>query len=147
MDADFSHDPADLPRLIAAAGDADVVLGSRYVAGGGVGNWGVVRRSLSRGGTTYARTVLRVPIRDLTGGFKCFRREVLTALDLERVRADGYGFLIELTYRALRHGFRFREVPIVFCDRRAGQSKMTLRIALEALWKVPALRLGLRSGR
>ena len=141
MDADFSHDPADLPRLLAAAEDADVVLGSRYVRGGGVRDWGLVRRLISRGGSWYARTILRVPVRDLTGGFKCFRREVLERLDLEDVHADGYGFQIELTYRALQGGFRVVEVPIVFRDREAGSSKMTARIALEAVWKVPALRL------
>ena len=141
MDSDFSHDPADLPRLIAAAGHADLVLGSRYVAGGGVGGWGLGRRLLSRGGCRYARTVLGVELRDLTGGFKCFRREVLEALDLGGVRTDGYGFQIELTYRALRAGFRVVEVPIVFRERRTGTSKMTPRIALEALWKVPALRV------
>jgi dolichol-phosphate mannosyltransferase len=141
MDSDFSHDPADLPRLIRAAADADLVLGSRYVRGGGVADWGLVRRSVSRGGSWYARTLLRVPIRDLTGGFKCFRREVLEAIDLSGVHSNGYGFQIELTYRALRAGFRVGEVPIVFRDRRAGSSKMTARIALEAMWKVPALRL------
>jgi dolichol-phosphate mannosyltransferase len=140
MDSDFSHDPADLPRLIAAAADADLVLGSRYVEGGGVQNWGLLRRLVSRGGSWYARVLLRVPVRDLTGGFKCFRREVLEAIDLEDVHADGYGFQIELTYRAVRAGFRVREVPIVFRERREGHSKMTARIALEAIWKVPALR-------
>ena len=140
MDSDFSHDPADLPRLIAAAGDADLVLGSRYVAGGGVVNWGLGRRLLSRGGSWYARTLLGVPVRDLTGGFKCFRREVLEQLDLSDVHAEGYGFQIELTYRALLAGFHVREVPIVFHERRAGASKMSARIALEAVWKVPALR-------
>ena len=140
-DSDFSHDPADLPRLIRAAADADLVLGSRYVRGGGVADWGFVRRSVSRGGSWYARTLLRVPIRDLTGGFKCFRREVLETIDLSGVHSNGYGFQIELTYRALRAGFRVKEVPIVFRDRRAGSSKMTARIALEAMWKVPALRL------
>ena len=141
MDSDFSHDPADLSRLIRAAADADLVLGSRYVKGGGVADWGLVRRSVSRGGSWYARTLLRVPIRDLTGGFKCFRREVLETIDLSGVHSNGYGFQIELTYRALRAGFRVKEVPIVFRDRRAGSSKMTARIALEAMWKVPALRL------
>ena len=141
MDSDFSHDPADLPRLIRAAADVDLVLGSRYVRGGGVADWGFVRRSVSRGGSWYARTLLRVPIRDLTGGFKCFRREVLETIDLSGVHSNGYGFQIELTYRALRAGFRVKEVPIVFRDRRAGSSKMTARIALEAMWKVPALRL------
>ena len=141
MDADFSHDPADLPRLIAAAGDADVVLGSRYVAGGGEENWGALRRLLSRGGSWYARTLLRVPVRDLTGGFKCFHRRVLETIDLNAVHADGYGFQIELTYRALQAGFRVTEIPIRFRERREGHSKMTARIALEAVWKVPALRL------
>jgi dolichol-phosphate mannosyltransferase len=140
MDSDFSHDPADVPRLIEAAADADLVLGSRYVAGGGVSDWGLVRRVLSRGGSWYARAVLRVPVRDLTGGFKCFRREVLERLDLNGVHADGYGFQIELTYRTIMAGFRVREVPIVFRERSVGSSKMTARIALEAIWKVPALR-------
>jgi dolichol-phosphate mannosyltransferase len=140
MDADFSHDPADLPRLIAAAGAADLVLGSRYVPGGGVANWGVVRRTLSWGGCAYARLLLGVPVRDLTGGFKCFHRRVLEALDLRQVHADGYGFQIELTYRAVKAGFTVAEVPILFRERRVGQSKMTARIALEAVWKVPALR-------
>ena len=141
MDADFSHDPADVPRLIAAAADADLVLGSRYVPEGGVAGWGPVRRLLSRGGCWYARRVLGVGVRDLTGGFKCFRRAVLERLDLRHVHANGYGFQVELTYRAIRAGFRVCEVPIVFRERRAGISKMTPRIALEAVWKVPALRL------
>jgi dolichol-phosphate mannosyltransferase len=141
MDADFSHDPADLPRLIEAAGTADLVLGSRYVKGGGVTNWGLVRRALSWGGSAYARVILGVPVRDLTGGFKCFHRRVLDALDLSRVHADGYGFQIELTYRAIEAGFKVKEIPIVFRERRVGQSKMTARIALEAVWKVPALRV------
>jgi dolichol-phosphate mannosyltransferase len=141
MDADFSHDPADLPRLIAAADEADLVLGSRYVAGGGVENWGARRRLLSRGGSWYARALLRVPVRDLTGGFKCFHRRVLETLDLNGVQADGYGFQIELTYRAIQAGFSVREIPILFRERREGHSKMTPWIALEAVWKVPALRL------
>jgi dolichol-phosphate mannosyltransferase len=141
MDADFSHDPADLPRLIAAAGAADLVLGSRYVPGGGVENWGRLRRLLSRGGSWYARTLLGVPVRDLTGGFKCFNRRVLEAIDLTGVHADGYGFQIELTYRAIQAGCTVTEVPILFRERREGRSKMTARIALEAVWKVPALRL------
>src|SRR3954451_25156384 len=141
MDSDFSHDPRDVPRLIEAAGGADLVLGSRYVRGGGVENWGLVRRALSRGGSWYARVVLRVPVRDLTGGFKCFRRAVLEQLDLPRVHADGYGFQIELTYRAIQAGFRVVEVPITFRDRRVGASKMTGWIALEAVGKVPALRV------
>ena len=140
MDSDFSHDPADLPRLIAAAGGADLVLGSRYVAGGGVTDWGLLRRFVSRAGSAYARVVLGVPVRDLTGGFKCFRRSVLEALDLDAVHANGYAFQIELTYRAARAGFSIAEVPIVFRDRRVGESKMTPRIALEAVWVVPSLR-------
>jgi dolichol-phosphate mannosyltransferase len=144
MDSDFSHDPADLPRLIAAAQNADLVLGSRYVSGGSVSDWGLVRRLVSRGGSWYARRVLGVGVRDLTGGFKCFRRSVLESLDLESVHADGYGFQIELTYRAIKAGFNVVEVPIVFRDRRVGQSKMNARIALEAIWKVPALRRPLR---
>ena len=140
MDCDFSHNPADLPRLIAAADDADLVLGSRYVPGGGVTDWGPLRKFVSRGGSWYARRILGVPVRDLTGGFKCFRRDVLEHLDLNGVHADGYGFQIELTYRALKAGFRVVEIPITFRDRRVGQSKMTTRIVLEAVWKVPALR-------
>jgi dolichol-phosphate mannosyltransferase len=138
MDSDFSHDPADLPRLIAA--DADLVLGSRYVPGGGVTDWGLFRRLLSRGGSWYARVVLGVSVRDLTGGYKCFRRATLEGIDYTEMHADGYGFQIELTYRAIKAGFRVREVPIVFRDRQAGTSKMSPRIALEAVWKVPALR-------
>jgi dolichol-phosphate mannosyltransferase len=141
MDADFSHDPADIPRLIAAAEQgADLVLGSRYVAGGDVTDWGLLRKLVSRGGSWYARVVLGVKVRDLTGGFKCFRRDVLEALDLNSVHADGYGFQIELTYRTIQKGFKVVEIPIVFRDRRVGESKMTARIALEAVWKVPALR-------
>jgi len=140
MDSDFSHDPADLPRLIAAADSADLVLGSRYVPGGGVEDWGALRRLISRGGSWYARTLLGVPVRDLTGGFKVFNRRVLEGIDLADVHADGYGFQIELTYRAVQAGFGVTEVPIRFRERREGQSKMTARIALEAVWKVPALR-------
>ncbi len=142
MDADFSHDPRYLPALLAAAEDADLVLGSRYVPGGGVRDWGVLRRIVSRGGGLYARTILGVDVQDLTGGFKCIRREVLEAIDLDTVRADGYVFQIEVTYRALLAGFRVREVPIVFVDRTAGKSKMSTRIALEAMWVVPAIRRG-----
>jgi dolichol-phosphate mannosyltransferase len=141
MDADFSHDPADVPRLLAATGAADLVLGSRYVPGGGVEDWGIVRRMLSRGGSAYARLLLGVPVRDLTGGFKCFHRRVLETIDLDGVHADGYGFQIELTYRTVQAGFTVAEVPITFRERRVGRSKMTARIALEAVWKVPALRL------
>ncbi|HET7444310.1 MAG TPA: polyprenol monophosphomannose synthase [Solirubrobacterales bacterium] len=141
MDSDFSHDPAYLPRLLEAAKRADLVLGSRYVAGGGVSDWGPVRRSISRGGSTYARLVLGVDVRDLTGGFKCFRREVLEAIDLDSVKARGYAFQVEMTYRAIRQGFRVVEVPIVFRDRRAGNSKMDRSIVAEAAWQVPRLRL------
>jgi dolichol-phosphate mannosyltransferase len=141
MDSDFSHDPADLPRLIAAADAADLVLGSRYVPGGGVTSWGRLRRLLSRGGSAYARILLGVAVRDLTGGFKCFHRRVLEEIDLEHVHADGYGFQIELTYKAVRAGFKVAEVPILFRERSVGESKMTWRIALEAVWKVPLLRL------
>jgi len=144
MDADFSHDAADLPRLIEAANRADLVLGSRYVPGGGVSDWGLGRRLISRGGSLYAQMLLGVPIHDLTGGFKCFRREVLESLDLKSVGTDGYGFQIEMTYRAIRAGFRVEEVPIVFRDRRVGSSKMSARIALEAFLKVPFLRFRVR---
>jgi dolichol-phosphate mannosyltransferase len=144
MDSDLSHDPDDLPRLLAATSTADLVLGSRYVPGGGIEQWGAVRRALSRGGSAYARRILGVAVRDLTGGFKCFRRKVLEQIDLGDVQADGYAFQIELTYRAILGGFEVSEVPIVFRERQAGRSKMTMRIALEAVWKVPALRLRLR---
>jgi dolichol-phosphate mannosyltransferase len=140
MDSDFSHDPADLPRLIRAAGEADLVIGSRYVPGGGVENWPFHRRALSRGGSLYARLILGVPIRDLTGGFKCFHRRTLEGIDYLNTHADGYGFQIELTYRAYRAGFSVKEIPIVFREREYGTSKMTARIAAEAIWKVPALR-------
>ncbi len=140
MDADFSHDPIYLGALLEASKEADVVLGSRYVAGGGVRDWGFVRRMISRGGGIYARAILRVKVRDLTGGFKCIRREVLEAIDLPSVRADGYVFQIEVTYRALLAGFRVEEIPIVFRDRTAGASKMSSRIAIEAMLLVPRLR-------
>jgi dolichol-phosphate mannosyltransferase len=142
MDCDFSHDPRYLPDLLAAArGGADLVIGSRYVAGGGTENWGLLRKILSRGGSLYARTILGVKIRDLTGGFKCFRRALLEALPLDRMRTQGYGFQIEMTYRALQAGFRVVEIPIVFVDRRVGQSKMSKAIFLEAMKMVWALRL------
>jgi len=147
IDCDFSHDPADVPRLVEAAGDADLVLGSRYVAGGSVQNWGFVRRLVSAGGSLYARILLGVGIRDLTGGFKCFRREVLETIDLDAVSSRGYAFQIETTYRALRDGFRVVEVPITFVDRERGGSKMSRAIVLEAIWKVPALRLRALAGR
>jgi dolichol-phosphate mannosyltransferase len=140
MDADFSHDPTYLGALLAAAQEADVVLGSRYVAGGGVRDWGLLRRLVSRGGGVYARLILRVNVHDLTGGFKCIRREVLEAIDLGSVRAEGYVFQIEVTYRALLAGFTVREVPIVFRDRTEGTSKMSPRIAFEAMLLVPRLR-------
>ena len=140
MDADFSHDPRYLEPLLAAAEEADLVLGSRYVPGGGVEDWGIVRRLISRAGGLYARTILGVPINDLTGGFKCIHRRVLEAIGLETVRAEGYVFQIEVTYRALLAGFRVVEVPIVFRDRTVGTSKMSTRIALEAIWAVPLLR-------
>jgi dolichol-phosphate mannosyltransferase len=141
MDSDFSHDPADLARLLAAARDgADLALGSRYVAGGGVSDWGLLRRFISAGGSAYARLVLGLQIRDLTGGFKCFRREVLEAIQFEEVRSRGYAFQVELTYRAVRAGFRVVEVPIVFRDRQRGASKMSWRIAAEAMWLLPRLR-------
>ncbi len=141
MDSDFSHDPADLARLLEAArGDADLALGSRYVPGGGVTDWGLLRRLISAGGSAYARTVLGLKVRDLTGGFKCFRSEVLEAIDFETVRSRGYAFQVELTYRAVQHGFRVVEVPITFRDREHGTSKMSWRIAAEAMWLVPMLR-------
>ena len=141
MDCDFSHGPADVPRLIEAAADADLVLGSRYVEGGGTANWGLLRRFVSRGGCLYAQVLLGVRVRDLTGGFKCFRREALEAIDLDALSAHGYAFQIETTYRVLRAGLRVKEIPIRFVERRAGSSKMTGAIVLEAVWKVPLLRL------
>jgi dolichol-phosphate mannosyltransferase len=141
MDSDFSHDPADLARLLAAVrGGADLALGSRYVPGGGVADWGLLRRFISQGGSTYARLVLGLKVRDLTGGFKCFRREVLEAIHFDGVRSQGYAFQVELTYRAVQAGFRVQEVPITFRDRQHGQSKMSWRIAAEAMWLVPRLR-------
>jgi dolichol-phosphate mannosyltransferase len=141
MDADMSHDPADIGRLVAAIdAGADVALGSRYTPGGAVADWGPLRRLVSRGGCLYARVVLGLQIRDLTGGFKCFRREVLEAIDLQSVRSHGYVFQVELTLRAVRAGFRVVEVPITFSDRQRGRSKMSARIAVEAAWLLPQLR-------
>jgi dolichol-phosphate mannosyltransferase len=141
MDSDFSHNPADLARLLAAVkGGADLALGSRYVPGGGVVDWGLLRRFISEGGSTYARIVLGLKVKDLTGGFKCFRREVLEEIHFDGVRSQGYAFQVELTYRAVRAGFQVVEVPIVFKDRERGQSKMSWRIAAEAMWLVPRLR-------
>jgi len=141
MDCDFSHDPAAVPRLAEAAERADLVLGSRYVEGGGTRNWGLVRRFISRGGSLYAQVLLQLGIRDLTGGFKCYRRRVLETIDLEAIHSRGYAFQIETTYRAIRAGFSVVEVPITFADREVGGSKMSKTIVLEAIWKVPALRL------
>jgi dolichol-phosphate mannosyltransferase len=147
MDADFSHDPHDVPRLVAAAADADLVLGSRYVEGGAVGNWGRVRRFVSSGGSWYARVLLGVAVRDMTCGFRCYRRAVLETLDLDASASQGYVFQIESTYRTLRAGFRVVEIPITFVDRELGGSKMSRRIVLEAIWKVPVLRLRALAGR
>ncbi len=147
MDCDFSHDPADVPRLIATADVADLVLGSRYVAGGGTENWGAVRRFVSRAGCLYAQVLLGVGVRDLTGGFKCFRREALETIDLDAVSARGYGFQIETTYRVLRAGLRVQEIPIRFVERHAGASKMTGSIVAEAMWRVPVLRARALTGR
>ena len=140
MDCDFSHHPRYLPAMLAAAEQADLVLGSRYVPGGGTVNWGLGRKLISRGGSLYARLILGLAVRDLTGGFKCFRREVLEAVDLPSVECSGYAFQIELTFRAARRGFRIAEIPIVFEDRRVGRSKMSRRIVLEAIRKVWSIR-------
>ncbi len=147
MDCDFSHDPADVPRLLAAAEEADLVLGSRYVEGGGTENWGAVRRFISRGGSLYAQVLLGLPVRDLTGGFKCYRRAVLEALPLDEIHSKGYAFQIETTYRTLRKGFRVREIPITFADRVEGGSKMSRSIVVEGFWKVPVLRVEALFGR
>ena len=144
MDADFSHDPGDLPRLLAATERADLVLGSRYVVGGGVADWGPTRRLISRGGSAYARAMLGVGIRDLTGGFKVFRREVLERIGLEAIPSLGYAFQVETTFRAIRAGFRVIEVPIVFRDRRVGESKMNGSIVAEAAFRIPMMRLARR---
>ncbi len=142
MDADLSHNPAYLPAMLKALEGADLVLGSRYVRGGGVRNWGALRRLISRGGSLYSQLVLGVGVHDLTGGFKLFRRELLESLDLDTVRSNGYSFQIEMTYRALRRGYRVVEVPIVFEDRRVGKSKLSRQVVLEATLMVPRLRLG-----
>jgi len=147
MDCDFSHDPKDVPRLIAATEDADLALGSRYVEGGEVADWGVVRRAVSAAGSVYARVLLSLQVRDLTGGFKCYRADVLRTIDLDAIDSKGYAFQIETTYRALRAGFRVIEVPIRFVDREVGGSKMSGAIVLEAIWKVPALRLEALTGK
>jgi dolichol-phosphate mannosyltransferase len=148
MDCDFSHDPAAVPQLIAAMDEGvDLALGSRYVTGGSVGNWGFLRRFVSAGGSWYARLLLGVPVRDLTGGFKCYRRRVLETIDLDAIASKGYAFQIETTYRTLRAGFRVAEIPIHFVDREEGGSKMSKVIVAEAIWKVPALRLAALRGR
>ena len=142
MDCDFSHDPADVPRLIEAAeGGADLVLGSRYVPGGGTRNWGLTRRLISKGGSVYTALFLRMGVKDPTGGFKCFRRSVLEALDLDAITPRGYAFQVETTYRVQRAGFRVVEIPIMFADREAGTSKMSRAVVLEAIWRVPLLRV------
>jgi dolichol-phosphate mannosyltransferase len=147
MDCDFSHDPADVRRLISATEDTDLALGSRYVEGGSVGNWGLVRRAISAGGSLYARLLLGVGVRDLTGGFKCYRRAVLETIDLDAISSRGYAFQIETTYRTLRAGFRVVELPITFVDREHGGSKMSKSIVLEGFWKVPVLRAKALLGR
>jgi dolichol-phosphate mannosyltransferase len=147
MDCDFSHSPDDVPRLVREASRADLVLGSRYVSGGRVENWGAGRRLVSRAGSVYARLVLGINVRDLTGGFKCFRRVVLETIDLDSVSSLGYTFQVETTYRALRAGFRVEEVPVAFSDREVGGSKMTKRIVAEAVWRIPALRFAAVRGR
>jgi dolichol-phosphate mannosyltransferase len=141
IDADFSHDPADLPKLLGALdAGADLAIGSRYVPGGGVADWGVLRRAISRGGSAYSRAVLGLEIRDLTGGFKAFRRPVLEAIDLGAIEARGYAFQVEMTYRAVQLGFKVTEVPITFRERQVGSSKMSRRIVAEAAWRVPHMR-------
>jgi dolichol-phosphate mannosyltransferase len=140
MDSDFSHDPGQLPRLLAASADADLVIGSRYVPGGSAGDWGAIRQAISRFGSIYARLTLGLEVRDLTGGFKCFRREVLETIDLDSVQAKGYAFQIEMTYRTIESGFEVAEVPITFRDRQVGSSKMNGAIVAEAVWRVPLLR-------
>jgi dolichol-phosphate mannosyltransferase len=141
MDSDFSHDPSYLPALLTAMEDADLAIGSRYVAGGGVADWGVVRRAISRGGSAYSRVVLGLDVCDLTAGFKCFRREVLESIDLDSIESKGYAFQVEITYRTVQRGFKVVEVPIVFRDREKGTSKIDSSVIREALWRVPLLRL------
>ncbi len=148
MDSDFSHNPSYLPAMLAAMGDADLAIGSRYVAGGGVADWGVVRQAISRGGSAYSRVVLGLDVCDLTAGFKCFRREVLESIDLDSIESKGYAFQVEITYRTVQRGFKVVEVPIVFRDREKGTSKIDSSVIREALWRVPLLRLrGRRPGR
>jgi len=142
MDADFSHDPAYLPRLLAGSELADLVIGSRYVPGGGITEWGQVRRLLSRGGSIYSRAILGTDIKDMTGGFKCFHRKVLETIPFDEIAASGYSFQVEMTYRVIKAGFSVMEVPITFRERQAGTSKMSTSIVAEAAWKVPAMRFG-----
>lgn len=142
MDSDFSHDPKYLPRLLAAAQDAGLAIGSRYVPGGGVGDWSMLRRAISRGGSAYARFALGLKVNDSTAGFRCFRREVLEAIDLNSIRSRGYAFQVEMTHRTIEQGFRVVEVPIVFKDRQAGTSKIDPAIIVEAAWRIPLLRFG-----
>ena len=141
MDADLSHPTAVLPRLMELGATYDIVLGSRWVEGGGTRNWPLTRRLLSRAGSLYARAWLGLAIRDLTGGFKCIRREVLAALDLDAITTTGYAFQIEVTYRAIRAGFTVTETPITFVEREDGVSKMSRRIIAEAILRVPLLRV------
>jgi dolichol-phosphate mannosyltransferase len=148
MDCDFSHSPDDVLRLVGAAENgADLAIGSRYVHGGSIGNWGLLRRIVSAGGSAYGRLVLGVGVHDLTGGFKCYRRRVLETIDLDAIHSKGYAFQIETTYRALRAGFRVVEIPIHFVDRTEGGSKMSHAIVAEAMWNVPLLRLAALRGR
>ena len=144
MDADFSHDPAYVTPMIDLLKTADLVIGSRYAEGGGTENWGLARRVISRGGSLYARLALSLPVSDVTGGFKAWRRETLLAVGLDKIRSNGYCFQVEMTYRAFRNGARIQEFPIVFADRRVGQSKMSKVIILEAVWRVPLLRWGIK---
>jgi dolichol-phosphate mannosyltransferase len=146
MDSDFSHDPSYLPALLAATNHADLAIGSRYVAGGGVEDWNAVRRVISRGGSAYARLVLGLSVKDLTAGFKCFRREVLEKIDLDAIESRGYAFQVEITYRTIQQGFKVVEVPIVFRDRQVGSSKIDRSVITEALWRVPQLRFRARQG-
>ncbi|MGB5964200.1 MAG: polyprenol monophosphomannose synthase [Sulfurimonadaceae bacterium] len=141
MDADLSHDPKYLPSFIENIKEYDLVIGSRYVKGGGVVNWSLLRKFISFGGSTYARTILGISIKDVTGGFKCFRREVLEAIDLDNIMSAGYAFQIEMNYRTILKGFKVKEVPIVFEDRVAGKSKMSKKIFIEALLNVVTLRM------
>jgi dolichol-phosphate mannosyltransferase len=143
MDADGSHDPRHLPDLLALARNgADVAIGSRYVAGGGTVNWGVGRKLISRGGSLYARTVLGIDVRDVTAGFMCWRKSALEAIDLSTITSNGYSFQVEMKYRAIQRGLKLVETPIVFVDRKVGQSKMSRAIFLEAMLKVWKLRFG-----